>query len=121
VFALAALFGLVAVAIPSLRGEIPLPPRPPDTTALAPPPIEPAPPAPSPAPAPQPRAPVSVHVNATPWAEINVDGVDVGVTPLAGLPLLPGRHTFQARMPDGRVLEQVVEIGPGARHVAFGP
>ena len=62
---------------------------------------------------------LSVNVNATPWARIEIDGVDVGETPLAGIPLRPGPHTFRAQLPDGRVLERSVEIDPDHRHVAF--
>ncbi len=74
------------------------------------PPPEPVVPAPE---------PLSVSVNASPWAEIEVDGLVVGVTPLAGLPLLPGPHVIRARMPDGRTLERRVEVGPETRHFSF--
>ena len=60
-----------------------------------------------------------MNVNATPWAQVSVDGVDVGVTPLAGLPLLPGRHIFKARFADGRVQQRLVEITNEQRHVSF--
>ena len=61
----------------------------------------------------------SVQVNATPWAKIEVDSVDFGVTPVADIPLLAGEHTFRARMADGRVLERVVEIDADRRFVFF--
>ena len=63
--------------------------------------------------------PLSVQVNATPWARIEVDGVDFGATPIADIPLLPGSHTFRARMSDGRKLEKVVEIDESRRFVSF--
>jgi hypothetical protein len=63
--------------------------------------------------------PLQVQVNAIPWALVEIDGVDMGMTPRAGIPLLPGPHRFRARMPDGRVLERTVEIGPRNRHVVF--
>lgn len=66
-----------------------------------------------------PIEPVAVSVNAVPWAEIEVDGIVVGVTPLANLPLVPGPHVVRARMPDGRTLERRVEIGPETRHLSF--
>ncbi|HBZ68823.1 MAG TPA: hypothetical protein DEP35_03365 [Deltaproteobacteria bacterium] len=66
-----------------------------------------------------PVAPIPVHINATPWATIEVDGVDVGETPIAGVPLVPGNHVFKARMPDGRVVEKTVQIGAGTRYVTF--
>ena len=59
-----------------------------------------------------------MQVNAILWVLVEVDGVDMGITPRAGISLLPGPHCFRARMPDGRVLERTVEIGP-RRHVVF--
>ena len=73
---------------------------------------EPPPPAPP---------PISVSINATPWATIEIDGEEVGVTPMAGVLLAPGDHEFRARMPDGTVLEEVVRIAPDNRHIAFAP
>lgn len=90
-----------------------------------------APSAPAPVPAPQPAVevpaappepevrPVRVQINATPWATIQVDGEEVGVTPLAGVLLKPGTHHFEARFPDGRVVEREVEIDQVNRFVAF--
>lgn len=63
--------------------------------------------------------PVRVNLNADPWAAVEVDGIDLGLTPLARVPLEPGRHVFRARMPDGRVVERQVVIGPTRRHVTF--
>jgi hypothetical protein len=66
------------------------------------------------------RAPaLLVSVNATPWATIEIDGRLVGETPLADVPLAPGPHRFVATLPDGRVLERVVEVRPGNTNVAF--
>ncbi|HKE11916.1 MAG TPA: hypothetical protein VKE73_10115 [Myxococcota bacterium] len=62
---------------------------------------------------------IAVGINATPWATIEVDGVEVGETPIAGIPLAPGSHLFRARMPDGRVIEKTVEIGAETRYVTF--
>jgi hypothetical protein len=62
---------------------------------------------------------VLVSVNATPWATIEIDGRLVGETPLADVPLTPGPHRFVARLPDGRVLERVVDVGVGNTNVAF--
>jgi hypothetical protein len=62
---------------------------------------------------------VDVQINAAPWAAIRVDGEEVGVTPLAGVRLEAGPHTFEARFPDGRVAERVVEIDPIKRFVVF--
>jgi hypothetical protein len=80
----------------------------------------PTPGAPAPVPAAAAVARVPVNINASPWASIEVDGEPLGETPLAGIPLAAGPHTFRARMPDGRVLEQVVEISAENRFVVFG-
>jgi hypothetical protein len=61
-----------------------------------------------------------VNINAIPWAAIDVDGEPLGETPLAGVPLATGPHTFRARMPDGQVVERVVEIDAENRFVVFG-
>jgi type II secretory pathway predicted ATPase ExeA len=60
-----------------------------------------------------------VGINAFPWALIEVDGVEVGETPIAGLALTEGAHTFRAYMPDGKVREKVVIIDSVNRSVAF--
>ena len=75
---------------------------------------EPEPPLPAP-------RPISVSINATPWATIEIDGEEIGVTPMAGVLLAPGDHSFRARMPDGKVLEETVRIAPDNRHIAFAP
>ncbi len=62
---------------------------------------------------------LDVNVNATPWAIITVDGVELGETPLAGVPLVPGAHRFVAQMPDGRIFEREIEISPSSRFVVF--
>lgn len=64
-------------------------------------------------------APVLVSVNARPWATIWIDGEEVGETPLAEIPIVPGRHTVAAVMSDGRRIEREVEIGPRDRHLRF--
>ena len=64
-------------------------------------------------------ATLSVQVNARPWANIEVDGVDLGPTPIAGIPLLAGRHHFRARMPDGRVIERDVDVSAENRFIVF--
>lgn len=64
-------------------------------------------------------APVFVNVNASPWAEIEIDGEPVGETPIARLAVPPGRHRVAARMPDGRVLEREVHIRESGSRVVF--
>jgi len=82
---------------------------------------EPAPPVPEPEPVALLPAvePISVSINATPWATIEIDGDEVGVTPMAGVLLAPGEHQFRVRMPDGTVLEEIIRIAPDHRHIAF--
>jgi hypothetical protein len=75
--------------------------------------------APESAPAPQVEPPIPVHINATPWATIEVDGVELGETPIARAPLTPGSHIFHARMPDGRVIERTVQINSETRYLTF--
>jgi type II secretory pathway predicted ATPase ExeA len=99
-------------AIPYLERELP-------EIAVAPEQVasvrEPEPAAPPPAP-----EPISVSINATPWATIEIDGDEVGITPVAGVLLAPGDHQFRVVMPDGTVLERIVRIAPDNRHIAFG-
>ena len=76
---------------------------------------------PEPAPPPPAPEPISVSINATPWATIEIDGEEIGVTPMAGVLLAPGDHEFRVRMPDGTVLEEIVRIAPDNRHIAFAP
>ena len=66
-----------------------------------------------------PAAPIRINVNARPWARIELDGVDLGLTPLGGVPVAPGSHRFRATMPDGSVLERVEILGPDNRRVTF--
>ncbi|MCZ6463771.1 MAG: AAA family ATPase [Proteobacteria bacterium] len=63
--------------------------------------------------------PVLVSVNASPWAAIEVDGRDVGLTPLADLPMEEGEHEFRAALPDGRVFVRTVRVTPLNRRVIF--
>ncbi|MBW2269973.1 MAG: ATP-binding protein [Deltaproteobacteria bacterium] len=77
---------------------------------------EPAVSAPAPVSAP---TPVTVQINARPWAEISIDGVEVGVTPLAGVRVTPGTHRFEARFPDGTLETRQIEIDSARRFVTF--
>jgi len=55
-------------------------------------------------------ATVRVNLNAWPYAEIEVDGEAVGLTPIANLPLSAGWHSVRAVFPDGRVSEERVLV-----------
>jgi hypothetical protein len=63
--------------------------------------------------------PLAVQINASPWANVEIDGIDLGVTPLANIPLFAGAHAFRVRMPDGRVIERTVEIDAERRFISF--
>jgi hypothetical protein len=63
--------------------------------------------------------PFAVQINASPWANVEVDGIDLGATPLANIPLFAGAHSFRVRMPDGRVIERTVEIDAEQRFISF--
>jgi len=69
--------------------------------------------APAPAPESPSPPPVSVRVNfnASPWAEIEVDGRAVGPTPIADLSLAAGIRHVRATFPDGRVVERDLRVG----------
>jgi serine/threonine-protein kinase len=43
---------------------------------------------------------VLVNVNATPWAEVWIDGKHVGQTPLARVPVVIGTHEVVFRHPE---------------------
>lgn len=100
----------------------PAPPEPAPAPIARPAPAEPTPapttpPAPIAAPVPPPT--VAVAINATPWAEIEVDGRNLGETPLAGIPLEVGEHVFRARMPDGSVRERRLRVDESHRRIVF--
>lgn len=63
--------------------------------------------------------PVRVNVNATPWAWVTVDGVDLGETPLSGVLLRPGAHELTARMPDGRVVKRKIMVDADNRFIGL--
>ncbi len=64
---------------------------------------------------------IGVNINADPWAHVEVDGVYVGLTPLADVRLTPGLHRIRARLPDGKIVERDVQIDDANRHIAIAP
>ncbi len=62
---------------------------------------------------------VKVHINATPWAEIEVDGRALGVTPLGNVAMDAGSHEILARFPDGHVVTRSVTVSDTQRRVSF--
>jgi len=88
---------------------------------------EPAPAtAPVAAPEPAPAAPriaatgAPIHINASPWARIEIDGAGVGETPLGDLVLTRGVHQVRAVFPDGRSQVREVRVGDTERYLSFG-
>ena len=59
-------------------------------------------------------APGWLSIDSRPeWAEVFIDGVTQGPTPLFRHPLTPGRHAVDARVPDGRRQQKTVDILEG--------
>jgi len=66
--------------------------------------------------APAPALPAIVRVNARPWAEVEIDGVPRGATPLRGLELPPGHHAVHLSNPaTGREETVELELDAGER------
>jgi hypothetical protein len=53
----------------------------------------------------------TVSINAAPWAEVFVDGRDVGSTPIGNLPVSVGPHTVVWRHPQLGERQQTVRVG----------
>lgn len=111
---------------PTARGELPGVAVPPpelakaemtEPEAVSPRPVVPA--AEVPAPVATKAEEVLIFINAVPWAEIEMDGEDLGVTPLGNVPASPGEHHFRIRLPDGREIERTVLVNSDARHFGF--
>jgi serine/threonine-protein kinase len=91
----------------------PPPEPPPRALPVDPPPPEPyvepevAPPAPRP-------ATVALTVNASPWADVELDGRTIGRTPQRRVPIRAGRHTLVLRCPPlGREVRYAFDAEPG--------
>jgi serine/threonine protein kinase len=60
--------------------------------------------------------PGRLNVNATPWAEVWIDGTSYGTTPIFGAALTPGRHLLRfANAPLGVERETTVTLTSGER------
>ena len=86
----------------------PMPPPPTPEPAVAAPRA-----APQPTPSPTPAAEGALLVVARPWADVSVDGVPRGQTPLARIPLPPGAHAVLLNHPDYQPYPRRVTIRPG--------
>jgi serine/threonine protein kinase len=88
----------------------------PDSTPPPPTP-EPTPAGPAaaarPTPSPTPVAEGALLVVARPWADVSVDGVPRGQTPLGRIPLPPGPHAVLLTHPDYQPYPRRVTIRPG--------
>jgi serine/threonine protein kinase len=92
-----------AAPAPSLPVEVTPSPAAPDTVA----------PTPSPPPPPTPEPPGALLVVVRPWADVSVDGVPVGETPLKEIPLAPGPHQVLLTHPDYQPYPRRVFIRSG--------
>jgi hypothetical protein len=55
----------------------------------------------------------TLSVNATPWAEVMVDGNAIGSTPLGNIPIKAGQHELVFRNPKFAEKKQTVMVRPG--------
>ncbi|HEY7512993.1 MAG TPA: serine/threonine-protein kinase, partial [Vicinamibacteria bacterium] len=79
---------------------VPVPSATPAPTPAPTPPATPTPaPPPTPTPAPTPAPDGALLVLVTPWADVSVDGLPRGQTPLARIPLAPGAHDVRLSHP----------------------
>lgn len=62
-------------------------------------------------------APATLTFNATPWAEIRINGRPVGVTPLMGVTVPPGRHRIEFAHPTLGTRVQVYTLAPGEARI----
>jgi hypothetical protein len=69
-------------------------------------------------PTPVAESPIRVAVNSDPWSNVEVDGVDVGPTPLV-VELTPGSHRFRAELSNGLVREQQLDVAEDRNRVVL--
>ncbi|MCP3983062.1 MAG: AAA family ATPase [bacterium] len=62
---------------------------------------------------------VSVHINATPWAQVVIDGRELGTTPLGNVQLAIGPHQLRATLADGTLIEREIHIDSDQRHLVI--
>lgn len=66
-----------------------------------------------------PKDVVSVHINATPWARVTIDGRELGATPLGNVELTVGPHALRAEFADGTVIVREIRIDANHRHLVI--
>lgn len=62
----------------------------------------------------------AIHLNASPWAEVWIDGESVGETPIANVPVTIGTHKVTFRHPElgEKILFTTVKAGSPTRLTA---
>jgi hypothetical protein len=55
-----------------------------------------------------------------PPATVSVDGKAVGMTPVPGLKVSPGKHKIHWKWGDGREFKQAVDVGDGETQTVKG-
>jgi hypothetical protein len=77
-------------------------------------------PRPKPRPAPKIREDAYLSVGSRPWANVMLDGAEVGFTPIVKTRLFPGRHTVTLKTTDGRKRSFKISLKPGEHGRVFG-
>ena len=86
---------------------------PPPTAAVAPEPAPAAQPAQA-APAEAAKKTGTLTISAAPWADVKLDGREVGPTPRRAMPVRPGKHTLQLSCPPLAHEARIpIELKPG--------
>ena len=52
-------------------------------------------------------------MNANPYGEVYIDGVDTGPTPVVRWPVKPGRHTIRVQREGYKTASDVVQVDAG--------
>ncbi len=91
----------------------PMPTEAPSVSPAAPLPVVVATPSPTPSPSPEKPVEGSLLVVVTPWADVSIDDVPVGQTPLKALPLPPGPHSVLLTHPNYQPFPRRVTIRSG--------
>jgi eukaryotic-like serine/threonine-protein kinase len=65
-----------------------------------------------------PRRPVApalgrLFINATPWGEVYIDGLPIGNTPKAAVPVAPGTHRVRVVREGFEAFERTIQVGSG--------
>lgn len=112
---------LAAPSVPTVEAVVPSTPPPRAAPAIVhQEPEPPPPPASKPVtkalrPKAEPLGTGYLSVDALPWAQVFVDGVEMGTTPMARIPLTAGRHRIRLYNPEtGRAHEKMLQVRANA-------